>query len=135
MGLLYLDTAQLLLLSDASFSNAKGARSQICYIIFIVDDGGRCNILHYGSNEFQLIERSVIEEYFQAIVHVFHHAYFVRDLVTELLGRTIHMEYMIYSRTVFNVVSKDRQITGKRLQIGILALMQNYGIVDFSRIS
>lgn len=43
-----LTTVTLVLISDALFDNAKDLRSQIDYVIALVDAKGHYNIIHYG---------------------------------------------------------------------------------------
>lgn len=55
----------------------------------------------------------------QAIGHGFYYAYFVRELETKLIRRTIRLEAMINSKELFNVVANDGETTDRRLQIDI----------------
>lgn len=50
----------------------------------------------------------------QELVLGFDFAFLVKDLIEEILGHKIRLEVMIDRRTVFNVVAKDGQTSGKR---------------------
>ena len=130
-----LKTARLVLMTDASFANAEGMKSQLGYVIAMVDDKGRCNIIHYGSNKCRRIARSVMAAEVMALVLGYDVAFVVKDLVEEILGREIKLEVMIDSRTVFNVIAKDGQTVEKRLQIDVLALRQSYDVGELEKFS
>ena len=130
-----LQTAHLVLMTDASFANAEGKKSQLGYVIAMVDDKGRCNILHYGSNKCKRIARSVMAAEVIALVLGYDVAFVVKDLVEEILGREVKLEVMIDSRTVFNVIAKDGQTAEKRLQIDVLALRQSYDAGELEQFS
>lgn len=51
------------------------------------------------------------------------------------MRRPVRLEYMIDSRSLFNDVAKDRNTSGKHLQIEVLALRQSYGGAELERIS
>ena len=67
-----------------------------------------------------------MEAKIQAVILGFDYAYIIKNQVEEILGRSMSIEAMIDSKTVFNVVAKEGKITEKRLQIDILALRQSY---------
>lgn len=82
-----LDTARIVLISDASFANTKDLRSQLGYLVLMVDANEDCNILHYASNRSKIISRSVMAAELFALVLGFDNAYVVRDLVEDLTGQ------------------------------------------------
>ena len=128
-------STKLILLTDASFANAEGMKSKLGYMIAMVDKFKRCNIIHFGSNKCKRIARSVMAAEIQALVLGFDYAYVIQHLVEEIIGRTIKLEAMIDSKTVFNVVAKDGQTAEKRLQIDVLALRQSYDLGELDRIA
>ena len=132
---LNLNTARLVLITDASFANAEGLKSQLGYLILMADKNGNCNVLHYGSNKCQRVARSVMAAEIQALTLGFDYAFIVKDLVDEILGRQLRIEAMIDSKTVFNVVAKEGKTTERRLQIDITALRQSYDLGELDRIA
>lgn len=130
-----LNTARIVLMTDASFANAKGFRTQLGYLILLADDEGRCNIIHYGSNRCKRIARSVMAAEIQALVLGFDFAFVIRDMVEELTRRSVPIEAIIDSKTMFNVIARDGQTTERRLQIDIFALRQSYDNGELRRIS
>lgn len=102
-----MDSSKIVLLTDDSFANAEGVKSQLGYIIQMVDKNERCNILYYRSNKCQKIARSVMSAELQALVLDFDYAYLMKDLMEEIIGKSMNIEAMIDSKRVFNVVAKD----------------------------
>lgn len=70
----------------------------------------------------------------QALTLGFDYAFVVRNLVEEIFGRNISMDFLIDSKTVFNVISKDKQTTELRLQIDVLALRRSYDLGELDRV-
>lgn len=96
-----------MLLANESFANVEGLKYQLGYFLLMVDDGGDCNILHYGSNKCKRVVRSVMAAEVIALVLGFDYSYIVLNLVEEIMGRKVSLEAMIDSRTVFNIVAND----------------------------
>lgn len=121
-----MDSARIVLVTDASFANTRDLKSQLGYLVLIVDGNGFCNILHYASNRSKRIARSVMAAELLALVLGFDNAYIIRELVLELTGRRLVIDAVIDSITVFDVIAKRSQTTEKRLQIDVLSLRENH---------
>lgn len=67
-----------------------------------------------------------MESEIQALVLGFDFAYLFKDRIEEILGRSIRLESMVDSETVFNVVAKVGQTAERRLQLDVLALLPSY---------
>lgn len=93
-----------------------GAKIQLGYVLIMTDDYGSCSILHYDSNNFRSIAISVMTAEVQALVLGFDYAFLAKFLSEEIIGRTLELETMMNSRTMFDVVSKDGATTKHRLQ-------------------
>ena len=130
-----LKTTKLVLMTDASFANAEGMRSQLGYLVLMVDDDDNCNIVHYGSNRCKRVARSVMAAEIQALVLGFDFAFIVKDLIEEILGREVKLEALVDSKTVFDVIARDAQTSERRLQIDVLALRQSYDRGELDRIA
>ena len=130
-----LNTCRIVLLSDASFANNVDLKSQLGYLILLVDGSNKCNILHYGSNRCKRVCRSVMAAELHALTLGFDYAIIIREMLNEILGRMLKIEAMIDSKTVFNVIAKDSQTTERRLQIDALGIRQSYNTVELSKLS
>lgn len=131
---LHLKTARLVLVSDASFANARDLRNQLGYVIALVDGENNDNILHYGSNRWKRVARSVLAAEVNGLVLGFDFLFVIRQLLFKLLGRWLRVEAFTDSKTLFNSISKDGSTTERRLQIYIFALKESYACGAFSRL-
>lgn len=121
-----LASLRLVLVTDASFANAPELKSQLSFVVLIGDKDSRANILHYGSSRCKRVTRSVMAAEIHALVYGFENAYIARDIVSEILGRSVAVDAFIDSRTLFIVVPKNAGTLGKRLQIDFRALKQSH---------
>lgn len=78
---LYILSENIVLLTDASFDNSIGMKSQLVYIILMGDKNCRCNSFHYGSNKYQRIARSVIAADVQEIILGYNFAFIIKTMV------------------------------------------------------
>lgn len=129
-----LNSARIVLVTDASFANTRDLKSQLRYIILMVNEAGNFNVLHYESNRSKRIARSVMAAELFALVLGFDNAYIVRDLVDEFIGRRMFIGAIIDSKTVFDIIAKRSQTTLKRLQIDVLSLRENYDSGDLDNL-
>lgn len=117
-----IDSAKVVVLSDASFANAPGSKRQVGPAVLMVDDRNHVDVVHYGSSRCRKVSRSVVGVEVYALVHAFDHAYMVHKTLEELLGRQVTLEAFASSRTLFNVIAKDSETVEQRLQIDVCAL-------------
>lgn len=138
MGLTYekldMESVKLVLITDASFSNARKLKSQLRYVVLMMDGSENANIIHYGSSRGKRVARSILSAEIHALVLGYDQAYVVRDLVEELLGKEVSLEAYVDSRSVFEVLAKDDNTTEKWLQIDIHALRKSYSKGELDRI-
>lgn len=97
-------------------------KTQLGYTLFMVDDSGRCNIVHYGRNRCQRFSRSVMDAEVQALVLGFDYSYVVKDLIEELMGRKLRLEALVDRKTLYTVIAKDATTAQRRFHIDVLAL-------------
>lgn len=126
--------ARLVLVTDASFGNAKELKSHIGFLIMMVDESGACNILHYGSSKCQRVARGVVADELFALVHGFDFAFVMSQLVEDITGLALTLEAIIDSNSVFDVLAKDSATAEKRLQIDIFALRESYSKGELDKI-
>lgn len=91
--------------TDASFGNNRDMKSQLGYYILMVVNNNIFNIIHYRNNKCKHISRSVMVAEIQALVLGFDFSFLFKNLVEEILDRKLNLEEIIYSKTVFNVLS------------------------------
>lgn len=120
-----LSSVKIFVISDAAFGNSRVFKSQLGYVILLQDKHGTANIVHNCSNRCKGATRSVLATEPHALVLAFDQAYGLRELTTEILEKNLLIEAVIDSKTLFDVVVKDRSPTEKRLQIDIFAVKQS----------
>lgn len=81
---LNLETTRLVLTTDTSFANSEHMKSQLGYVIMMVEDDENCNIIRYCSNRRKRVARSVMEAKNEALVLDFQYAFLVKQLTDEL---------------------------------------------------
>lgn len=128
---LELSSVSLIIFTDASFANAADFKSQLGYVLLMVDGTGKAHILHYGSSRRRRFTRSVMAAEIHALFYGFDNAYMAKDMVSEVLGRTIPVDGYIDSRTLLNKVGKEAKTLEKRLQIGVSALRESHELGEF----
>lgn len=55
-----METVRVIVVTDASFANARDLRSQLGYLVLMVDGQDNANIIHYGSRRCKRVTRSVM---------------------------------------------------------------------------
>lgn len=76
-----------------------------------------------------------MEAEIQALSLGLDYKFLIKDLIEEIIGRTLQLEAMIESNIIFNVVSKDGQTAERRLKIDIIAHIQSYHLGELDGIS
>jgi len=120
------DTIRLALFTDASFANTDLLKSQLGFVLVLIDASNRANIIHYGSSCCKRVVRSVIAAELHALTYGFDNAFLVRDVLEEVLQRKVDIDGYLDSRTVFNIVARNSSTLEKRLQIDVHALRESY---------
>lgn len=77
----YINASRLVLITDASFANAKGNISQLGFIVLMMDDEGHANIIHYASYHWRRVIMSVMESDIHGLAAGFGHVYVIRHLM------------------------------------------------------
>lgn len=100
-------SVRLVLITDASFDNARDYRRQLGYVILMKDNTGESNIVHYASAICKRVTLPVLAAELHALVLGFHASFVIREMLQEITGRTINIEEFVDSKTIFDVVAKD----------------------------
>lgn len=132
---IYLSTERLMLIREATFSNARNENIQLGYIILISDSTGGCNIVNYYILHWKMVNRSLIAAEVHALVPVFDNFFFLIDMTTEILSKLSTIEEIFDAKPLFACVSKYANTTEKLLQLYIFSLREGYTHGDLDRIS
>lgn len=121
-----METAKLVLITDASFENSRGYKSQLGYIVLMKDSTGASNTIHYASARFNRVTRSVLAAEGHALVVGFDSSFIILEMLQEITGRTIDLEAFGDSKTLFDFVAKNGGTQEKCLRMDIYALKESY---------
>lgn len=105
--MLDLSTTKLAMIEDYSFANAKGLKTQLGFIILMIDNNGISNSIHYGSSHFKRVTRSMMASEVHALILCFDNAFAIMKRLEEILKRKVLFGAYIYSKIVFDVIAKD----------------------------
>lgn len=82
------NTFGLALFTDASFANKEGLKSQLGYVIVLMDDNNKGNIVHYGSTACKRVTRYFMAAELHILAQGFGNAFLVRNILEETMGVT-----------------------------------------------
>lgn len=80
------------------------------------------------------ILRSTLPAEMNALVLGFEYSFIVRDLLESVIGRTLKLESLVDSKTLFDIISKNGATSESRLQIDVLSLRQSHYNGDLNKI-
>lgn len=131
-----LDTVKMriVVISDASFANAPGLKSQLGYVILTADKEKCANIIHYSSCGCHRDWRSDIATEVHALVHTVDKGMLIKETLIKLMNRELEMESYIDGRTLFSVITKNSSTAERHLQIDAFLLKESYQNEEWKRI-
>lgn len=89
---LNMDTARFVLCTYASFANGRDLKSQLGFIVLLMDHTWNAKMQHHGSNRCRRVTRSVMASEMHALVLGFDFAFIMKSLVEDVTGRRAPME-------------------------------------------
>lgn len=119
-----MDSARLLLFTDASFANTKDLKSQLGFLNILVDKHGNMNIINFGSSRCKRVTRSVMAAEIHALIYGFDHTFVLQHTLGEIYGKCIPIEGFVDSKTLFNVIARFANTLEKRLQIDVFSIRE-----------
>lgn len=76
-----MDSARLTLYPHSSFANARDLRSQLGFVVILVDDQGRENKIHSGSEMCRCVTRSVMASELHSLTYGFDNKFIIQNLL------------------------------------------------------
>lgn len=121
-----IDTVQSIVITGASFSKAREMRSELAFVKRMADVSGKSYLIHYGSNCYKRVTRSVMESELQACIvgFDFDFDFILRDILAVFLGRRIYIVAVVDRKTVFGIIAKVGNTDERRLHIDVFALRE-----------
>lgn len=78
----------LTFIKDESLANSLNMKSQLGFVLLVIDETGRENVIHYGSNRCKRVTRSFMASDLHALVLGYDSSYTIQHLVEEIRGRS-----------------------------------------------
>ena len=129
------ESLKLEVYSDASFANNEDNSSQIGHIILLSDCDNNCSILHYSSSKAKRICRSTIATETMAFAEAFDSAFILKYDIEKAMGRKIPLLMLTDSQALFDVLTRAKYTSEKRLMIDIEAARQSYSNKEIDSIA
>jgi hypothetical protein len=114
----------MIVYTDASFTNNLNLSSQIGYIVVLTDDSGTASILHYQSQKSRRITRSCMASETLAFAQGFDTAFLIRHDLENLLGKTIPLIMLTDSKALFDILTRNKSSTERRLMVDVAAVRE-----------
>jgi hypothetical protein len=120
------ESLRLVVYADASFHNCSDNASQLGYIIVLADASDTCAVLHFSSHKSKRVTRSTMAAETLAFVDAFDNAFILRHELSRMMGTNIPILMMTDSRALFDVITRARYTTERRLMVDIAAAREAY---------
>ena len=116
----------LIAFSDASHANlSDGYSSGGGYIIFLVNDQGKCCPLSWGSKKIRRVVHSTLAAETLALVQAVDVSYYLSYILSEImLGKKIDINCYIDNKSLWENVHSTKCVSEKRLRIDLACLKQ-----------
>lgn len=95
---LHFQSLRLVVLTDASFANAKDLKSQLRFLILMMDKGDNASIVHFGSSRYRRVTRSLMSAELHALVIGFDLGFFTREMIFSIWRQDVPIEVFVNSK-------------------------------------
>jgi hypothetical protein len=131
---LELSSLRMCVYTDASQANNEDLSSQVGYIIVLTDNTNRASIVHCQSHKPQSLTRSSMAGETLAFADGFDNAFLLRHELESMLGQPVPLIMFTESQALFNVVTRNKTTTERRLMVDVAAARQAYHSMIISNI-
>jgi hypothetical protein len=117
---------KLMVFTDASFANVD-LHSQIGYVICLMNDHNKANIIHWSSVVCKRVTRSVLAAELYAMANGFDTGSVIKSIIEKILNiPSLLMILLTDSRSLYDCLVKLGITSEKRLMIDLMCLRQSY---------
>lgn len=120
--------------SDASFGKNLDLSSQLSYITFLTDATNKVIPINYKSYKSKRICRSAMAAEVIAFADLFDSAFTLREELSSLLNRHVHLDLFTDSKSLFDIISRGSKTSEKRLMLDVAAAREGFKNQDISNI-
>jgi hypothetical protein len=125
---------KLMIFIDASFANVN-LHSQIDYVICLIDDLNKANIIHWFFTKCKRMIRSVLTIESYAMTHEFDADLVIKSIIQRILNIfSLSMILLTDSRSLYDCLVKLEITSEKRLMIDLICLRQFYERREITKI-
>lgn len=122
-----LNSLRLVCFSDAGFvSHGDDYRSQIGFIIAMVDKNENANVVAFASRKCRRVTRSVLARELLALVEGYDADFGIESQLHEILDKQVPISRAVGSRTMYNVVTRLGHVTEQRLHVDVADLRHEH---------
>jgi hypothetical protein len=118
-------TLRMVVYSDASLNNLVDNRSQLGYVILLSDASNRCSLIHYSSHKSTRVTRSSMAAETLAFSNAFDNAFIIKQDIERMIG-PVHLLMLTDSKALFDILTRTRYTTERRLMVDIAAARDAY---------
>ncbi len=122
---LNINSLKLMIYIDASFANVN-LHSQIDYVICLIDDLNKANIIHWFSTKCKRVIRSVLTTELYVMIHEFDSDSVIKLIIERILNIFLSMILLTDSRSLYDCLVKLEITIEKRLMMNLMYLRQSY---------
>jgi hypothetical protein len=122
---LNINALKLMIFIDAFFANVD-LHSQIDYVICLIDDLNKANIIHWFFTKCKRVIRSVLAAELYAMTHGFDSDSVIKSIIERILNIFLSMILLTDSRSLYDCLVKLEITSEKRLMIDLMCLRQFY---------
>jgi hypothetical protein len=118
---------------DVSFVNVN-LHSQIDYVICLIDNLNKANIIYWFSTKCKRVIKSVLTIELYAMTHEFNADSVIKSTIERILNIFLSMILLTDSRSLYDCLVKLEITSEKRLMIDLMCLRQSYERREITKI-
>ncbi len=122
---LNLDHLKLMIFTDASFANVD-FHSQIGYVICLIDDFNKTNLIHWSFTKCKRVIRSVLTIELYVMINDFDVESIIKSTLKTIINVLISLILCTNFKSLYDCLIKLETIIEKRLMINLMCLRQSY---------
>jgi hypothetical protein len=116
----------MLVYTDASQANNEDLSSQVGYIIILTDHSKQTSIVHYQPHKSQRVTRSSMAGETLDFADGFDKEFILRHYLEDMLGQPVPLVMYTDSQALFNVLTRNKTTTERRLMVDVAAVRHVY---------
>jgi hypothetical protein len=123
---LNLEFLKIVVYADASFANNLDLSSQLGFLVMLMDDSKKANILAWKSAKSQRVVHSTLAAETLAMSMAFDLAFGIRKSLVDILKVKIDLVIFTDNKGIFDTITKRTSVTEKRVMIELAVLREAY---------